>query len=227
MRKAFLLFILLLSIPAVSQAQSVDILWQSETYAPPFYKGRSLWTTQSRIIFVAIPQGLGNPANLNYKWTRNGTVLGDISGVGRNSLSFTDSILSRPQSIMVEIISSNDTVLASSTVAVAPIAPTLAIYENNPLYGFMFHKEIGEGLRLQAREIAFTAFPFFFSTPSRTHSSMTYEWRTNTGVTDNGNSVTYRTQDDAAGAAGVRVRAGSASAITQSVDRNFSIQFEN
>src|SRR3989344_1173365 len=72
MKKGLLLascFLFLAS--TTTHAQSVDLLWQGETYTPPFYKGKSLWSNQSRITFFAMTNGLGNPANLSYKWTKN------------------------------------------------------------------------------------------------------------------------------------------------------------
>ena len=208
-----------------AQAQEVDILWQGETYTPPFYKGRTLWSSQSRITFVAIPHGLGNPANLNYKWTKTGTVLGNINGVGRNTISFVDSILSRPQTIKVDIIDSDKTVLASASTRVVPLSPTLAIYENNPLYGFMFHRETSGTYGLQEREITFAAFPFFFSASNRADIALGYEWRTNAGGVETRNSVTYRTPEDATGFSEIQVHASNEGKITQTANKNFLIEF--
>lgn len=214
----------LLSTPAY--AQSVDLLWQGETYVSPFYKGRSLWSNQSRITFLAMTHGLGNPANLNYKWTKNGTVLGNINGIGKNTLSFTDSILSRPQTIRVDIISSDQkTVLASASVDVAPTPPILAIYENNPLYGFMFHKETDGAHELQNKEVTFTAFPFFFSVLNRMDNTVSYEWRTNIGDIETKNSVTYRAPDDATGTSQIQASVSNKEKILQSSGKNFLIQF--
>lgn len=228
MKWTFIFFFLLtfyFLLPTSTNAQSVDLLWQGKTYAPPFYKGRDLWSNQSRISFMAIPQGLGNPAALHYKWTRNGTVLGNINGVGRNYLSFLDSILSKPQTIKVEIISGQNTVLAEASVTVTPISPILAVYENNPLYGYMFHRETSGTYELKEREVTFSAFPFFFSISNRANSKVSYEWRTNVGETETTNSVTYRSPDNAAGSSAVQVRATNKDQITQDADKNFLVEF--
>ncbi len=216
-------FLLLASTPAL--AQSVDLLWHGDTYTPPFYQGKALWSKQSQIIFLAIPHGVGNPANLNYKWTRNGTVLGNISGIGRNTFSFFDSILSKPQIIKVDIISGKNTVLASASVTVVPISPTLMVYENNPLYGFMFHKETGGAYKLQGEEITFTAFPFFFSALERVNNTLSYEWRTNVGLSETGNSVTYRIPDNTSGSSQVSVKILNTDKIMQSAGKSFLVQF--
>ena len=214
------------SFVSIAYAQSVDLLWQGNTYTPPFYKGRTLWSNQSRITLVAIPQGLGSSANLTYKWTRNGTVLGSIGGVGRNSLSFTDSILSRPQTIKVEILSGQN-VLASTVANIAPITPVLAVYENNPLYGFMFHRETTGTHELEEREATFSAFPLFFSIVDRTDNTLEYEWRTNVGDAETTNSVTYRTPENMAGSSKVDARVSNKENIMQSASRNFLILFDN
>ena len=229
MKRFYVIFILLLLILPILhlRAQVVDILWQGETYTPPFYEGRSLWSKQSRITLVAIPQGLGSAANLNYKWTRNGTVLGNINGIGRNYISFLDSILSRPQIIKVEILSGQNVVLASTFVTVTPTASALAVYENNPLYGFMFHRETSGTHPLKEKEITFTAFPFFFSTSNRMDDIISYEWRTNVGEAETKNSVTYRSPDNTVGSSQVSVSASNKNQITQDASKNFLIEFGN
>lgn len=234
MKKFYILLTILMFFPALySQAQEVDLLWQAETYAPPFYKGRGLWSNQSRIHFMAIPQGLGDPAKLDYKWIKNGTVLGNISGIGKNYIFFSDSVLSRPQNVKIEITRPSIAlggyeeyeVLASASVILAPMSPTLLVYENNPLYGFMFHREISGTHELEEKEITFSAFPLFFSATSRADSAISYQWRTNVGEAETRNSVTYRTPDDASGSSEVRVRASSKSKIMQDANRSFLIQF--
>ncbi len=208
-------------------AQEVDILWQGDTYTPPFYEGRALWSHQSRITLVAIPHGLGNPAGLDYKWTKNGTVLGNVGGVGRNSISFVDSVLSRPQTIKVEILAPDKSILATNSVFVEPRAPLVVVYENNPLYGFMFHRAVEDSYKLEKEEVSFTAFPIFFSVSGRASASVGYRWTSNAGGTDVNNSVTYRSPTEGSGSARITVRAESRDTLLQSATKNLLIQFGN
>ena len=228
MKKFYILSVFtLLVLPIFSlNAQSVDLLWQGDTYTPPFYEGASLWSSQSMITFLAVPNGLGDPANLFYIWTKDGTVLGNYNDVGKNSLSFYDTIISRPQTIKVDVLPFDESeILASATVFVAAISPTLAIYENNPLYGFMFHRETSGTHRLEDREVTFTAFPLFFTALNRFDSTLGYEWQTNVGNVETRNSVTYRTPEDASGISSVQVRALSRDKILQSGDNSFLVEF--
>lgn len=234
MIKVFFLFTIYYLLSTSSAfAQSVDLLWQGNTYTPPFYKGKTLWSNQSMITLWALPQGLGDPAKLNYKWTKGGTVLGGpkgVNGVGKNRLSFTDSVLGRPQTIKVDIVSTpaadgSEEVLASASVYVEPIPPTLVIYENNPLYGFMFHKEAVGTFNLQEKEVTFTAFPFFFSTSNRINADLSYKWNSNSGEAETRNSVTYRSPDNGSGTSQIQASISNRDKILQSASRNFLIQF--
>lgn len=230
MKKAFLLFALFLALPAISHAQSVDLLWQADTYTPPFYKGRALWSSQSSITLMAIPNGLGNTANLNYRWTRNGTVLGGpngASGVGKNSITYSDSILGRSQTFKVEIVGGDQSILASASVSLTPIQPMLAVYENSPLYGFLFNREAGSAYELSSSEVTLAAFPFFFSSRHRHDGLVNYEWHTNSGETQNSNSVTYRTAEGAAGSSQISIRARNPVLVMQDVGKNLLVRFGN
>ncbi len=227
MKKLFFLLVPLLLIPSVSSAQSVDLLWQADTYTPPFYKGRALWSNQSGITFVAVPTGLGNPSSLNYRWTRNGTVLGSISGVGRNTMKYSDSILGRAQNVSVDIVSPTQEVLASASVSLRPITPSLLIYENNPLYGFMFHNEATGGYEISDIEVTFSAFPLFFTAAHRGDPMVWYEWRTNTGARENANSAIYRVPEGSSGTAQISAQASTSVMVLQEAAKSFSVRFGN
>ncbi len=208
-----------------AHAQSVDLLYQGETYVSPFYQGRSLWSKQSQVTLMAIPQGLGNPNTLNYKWSRNGTVLGSASGVGKNNLRFSDSIFSKPVKVRVQIISPEGETLTENSVTLTPVSPALYVYENNPLNGFIFHREIGEEYTLENKEVTFTAFPFFSSSLSRTESNLNYKWSANNNTTETTNSVTYRAPEEGQGRALVNLNFTNNEAIMEVLSRSFIIKF--
>ena len=221
----FLLFITYYLLPATTHAQSVDILWQGENYTPPFYQGRNLWSNESEITFTAITQGLSNPQSLVYTWIRNGTVLGLVSGIGKSSLSFLDTIFSKPVTITVEVLNAQEELLAQNTIVIAPTAVELTMYENHPLYGFMFHQETSGGYQMRAQEATLTAFPLFFSTETRDNPFLTYSWRSNAGEDSSESSVTYRAPEEAIGVSSVSVDVDNTDFLRQKVKRNFLIQF--
>lgn len=216
----FLLIIFFALFPGTALSQSVDLLWHGDGYVPPFYKGRTLWSSQSTITLVAIPHGLGSSANLDFRWSRNGTVLGSLSGAGKNTLNLTDTVLSKTQNITIEIVSDDNETLAVNSASITPAAQSALVYENNPLYGYLFHREVSRTYPLKDEEVTFTAFPLLFNT-----ESLDYQWRTNAGRAETSRSVTYRVPEGGSGRASISLNISNVEKILQSASRNFLVEF--
>ena len=219
-------FLLLTPTPS-ALAQEIDFLWQGDEYAPAFYDGRSLWANQNRITIMAVPRiaGIANASSLDYKWTKNSVVLGTVSGIGRNSLSFSDSVLGKPVEVKLEILSNDGAILASKTETFTPINPGLLVYEDNPLYGILFNKEVGDSYILEGSEVTFAAFPLFFTLSDRLSPSARYSWRTDAAGSEARNSVTYRAPEGASGSSRVTVEVEQADRIMQAARKDFLVQF--
>ena len=70
----------------------VDILWQADSYVPPFYRGKALYGPQSMLQLLANPS-FGNN-NLIYKWSVDGEAFPGISGYGKNAVSIKPMFVS-------------------------------------------------------------------------------------------------------------------------------------
>jgi hypothetical protein len=244
MKRIIYIFIALFALPflgahAQSNTNSVDLLWQGNTYTPPFYEGRALWSKQSKITFTAIPHIFGangqrlDPSTLIYRWSKDGTIYGDASGIGVNTFSFVDSIFSKPQTVTVAIIQTQttdtiqDTVLASESAALVPTKPSLSVYEISPLYGPLFNKDISDSFALKNKEVSFGVFPFFFSTPGVGSSILSYAWRTGGGQAATTNRVTYRAPDGASGDSAISIKVTHKDKASQEVEKRFIVQFSH
>ncbi len=223
----FLLLFILILLPSSALAQSVDILYQGETYTPPFYRGGALWSGESEINLAAIPQGLGNPSTLYYKWLRNGTVLGSLSGVGKNTLKLKDSIFSKSQRVNVQIIADvTEEVVAQGYVLITPFKPEILVYEKHPLLGYLFNYEVGGQYNLAESEVVFKAFPLFFTTVGNEFLDLSFAWRS--GKVDSTESlVTYRTPEGESGASRINIKVSNPETLRQNVERSFLVQFNN
>jgi hypothetical protein len=140
-------------------------------------------------------------------------------------MSFGDSIFSKPVTFHVEIDSTQDEILAENSMTLTPTVPALFIYENNPLYGLMFHREIPGTYKLEDKEVTFDVFPFFFDTALRNNSNLVYTWNTNAGESKVGPSVTYRVPEEGAGSSAVEVSAVMPDKIMPAVSQSFLVQF--
>ncbi len=209
---------------------SVDLLSQGSDYIPPFYEGRKLWGRQTLLTLYAIPHVFNSkgqqisPSNLIFRWSKDGTIIGDSSGVGADTFSVADTILGMPVNIKVDVMIDRDTVSASAQTQFAPKAPELYVYEDNPLYGYKFNNEVGKNFSLTDKEVTFAAFPFFFGAQSRLSTNILYGWNTNGGDTQTGSEVTYRAPDGE-GQSSVNASAKSLTQILQDEEKDFTVQF--
>ena len=215
----FTVYYLLFTIPAF--AQSVDILWQGETYTPPFFEGLPLWSRQSQITFAAVTDGLPNSEGLVYNWIRNGTVLGLVSGVGINSLSFSDTIFSKPITVGVEVLNKNEELLAENEITLVPVEPMIVVYENHPLYGFLFNQGMVGQYNMGKDETTLAAFPLYFSGIV----GLKYVWKSNAGEPEYQSMVTYRAPENAAGTASISVDVSHNYFLRQVAKTSFLIEF--
>src|SRR3989344_3721715 len=108
----------------VIRPASVDLVANAETYTPPFYKGRSVYTQKSNVRITAIPEFINSAGqkvgsnNLVYKWQQGNSVLGEQYGVGRSSITIEGQTITRPLNITVEVSTLDDSVKAEGTILV-------------------------------------------------------------------------------------------------------------
>ncbi len=215
------------------QPGEVDLLWQGKSYTPPFFKGRALWSNQGQIILFAVPHTSspdGTPlksSELIYRWSKDGTVISNSSGTGKNSIILTDSVLSLPQTITVEVLSDANTIVGSKSIRLASIAPSVLIYEDSPLYGPLFNREVGDKFILSSQEVSFSAFPLFFSTLSKSESNISYSWGTNSASEQPGSRITFRAPETGSGSSNISLKIDNVSKLLQSTQRSFLVQFGN
>lgn len=237
-----ILLSLMLLAPFAAAAQEVqpvsiplgttDLLWQGETYTPPFYLGRPLWGGQSRVTIVAIPHvrsqsgGEVSPSSLIYKWDRNGERLDGASGLGQRSIAFNDTVLSKSAEIKVTVyLSDGQTLAASGSINLNPIAPKLVVVEENPLLGLLLNNAVVGTYTLAGKEVTFAALPLFAPVASRLTPTEVYTWRTEAGDVRAGSSVTYRVPDGTNGTSQVTVKAENKNTLMQASDKTFLVQF--
>ena len=228
MRKS-LLILFLVPIFSLDAAGEVDLLWQGETYTPPFYDGRTLWSNETRVKVVAVSNISGfDPSTLYYRWTKDGIVLGSLSGVGKSSMVFVDSVLSLPIEVKVDLRDGEDgKVLGTQTVVLTPGNPRTIVVEKSPLYGYLFNKAVGSEFELKSEEVSFAAYPLFGQVTYKDAPALTYKWITNTGDTRTGSEVIYRVPEGASGSSSVNLKVTHSRVLVQPRDKSFVVRFDN
>ncbi len=211
----------------------VDLIYQTNNYTPPFYKGKALYTYNSPVTVVALPNFVKEdgsvipPEKLIYKWyTDTDNVFDKDSGYGKRTLSFQDKLV-MPQHIEVEVTAPDGGFKAYNYIDFEPAPPLVELYENNALLGILFNKKVSN-LTLTAKEIDLTAIPYFFSVKNKINSILSYDWFVNNNPMpsqrDNPN-ITLRPETATAGSANVGVTIKNFVQEFQTANKNISITF--
>ncbi|MDO8619880.1 MAG: hypothetical protein Q7R64_00855 [bacterium] len=172
------------SASATIRPAEVNLLWQAQSYTPPFYKGKALMPYQGTVLVAAIPsftrgKSTMSPGSLIYTWSEGDNVIGDSSGKGRNLFVFRGSVPLRTKTISVLVESPDRTMSAEASINVTPVAPRLLFYENHPRYGLLISKALANSFTLSEDETRIDAVPYYFESDTKTGSALLYEWQMN------------------------------------------------
>lgn len=175
---------LVYSASAAIKPAEVNLLWQAQSYTPPFYRGKALMPFQGTVLVAAIPSfARGNfilPAeSLIYTWSEGDDVIGESSGKGKNLFAFRGSVPMRTKTIGVTVESPDRTMIASASVGITPVAPRVLFYEDHPRYGLLTGKALINSFFLVEDETRINAIPFYFETTERAGRDLAYGWQLN------------------------------------------------
>jgi hypothetical protein len=211
---------------------NLELIWEAETYTPPFFKGKALFTREARVKVIAIPHILRNGSevsadNLVYKWTKNGEVLGDINGYGKSFITIQGTIIGRDLEIEVEATDSITGNTAYGSTIIRTQDPTVLLYKKDPLYGLISQKALTGKEILQGKEIELIASPYFFSVQNP--YELSYIWRINgQNLNDNDNSPTkiFRKVGDVFGVSDITVDVSHTVKALQGANKSIRIDFQ-
>jgi hypothetical protein len=220
----------LIFIPA-----GVDLIFEAVAYTPPFYKGKVMNTNQGTVVVVAFPEMFNtvgtkySTKDLIYNWKKDGIVIQEVSGVGKNYLTFSGTIPVRDAEIEVSVSSLDQSVTANQVVSITADSPKIIFYENSPIYGIMMNKAIKNSVQLLSDEFSVIAVPFFFSTGYAGTPDLKYAWTLNNRSVENQdpkNSFTVRQETPGAGTANIGLKISNNVRIFQFTDNAFTINFQ-
>ena len=159
----------------------LDLLYDAPTYVPPFYRGRSLPSAGTVTRLQALARFTKSGSSLSesqiiYTWSKNGRVLGSLSGAGKSTLSIEAPALFSSDTVSVRATSKDEVLSASASVTIPSTESYVALYQDHPLYGFMYHKMVESVASVPDREMTFAVVPYFASARSPEDTSLEYHW---------------------------------------------------
>lgn len=162
----------------------VDLVWESDSSVPPFYKGRSLSSSNSEVKFVAMPYLIDSngqildPKKLVYKWKENWKLKSEVSGYGKNVFVWDRSKSFQDKIITVEVSNIEGTFGAEKSVSLNDYETKIIFYKKDPLLGILYQNSLGSEINLNDEELNIVAEPFFFSTEDLP-GNIKYKWTLN------------------------------------------------
>ncbi len=222
---------------ATINPSEVDLLWEAtDLYTPPFYKGKALPTSESSIKVTVVPSVFRSngvaykTGELSYKWSRNGEILGSLSGRGASTLSFKNDYLKREESIGIETRNTSAVKIGRGEVVVRIVDPKILFYEKNPILGVLYNKSLFNSVNLSNEELSLVAEPYFISPKDKNSSKIKYTWSLN-GATvatnsKNPNILIVRQQTGVGGEANVSLEITNPSKILLSATNNLMLNFK-
>lgn len=171
------------SVTATLVPTTVDIIWEGNSYAPPFYGGRTLPSPGGTIEVEALPvvreHGAIVPADkLVYTWTVNGAVQSDISGRGKNTATIDAPIFSDSAIVEVDVETQDGLAGAAGSVTIPAADPFLRLYEDHPLYGVLYDHALDPTTIVDEPELSFAAVPYFADRGAATLADA-FNWKVN------------------------------------------------
>lgn len=214
----------------------VDLIYEAQTYAHPFFKGKRLFTSESVLNFIALPNFVtpsGNKIpeeNLVYTWSINGTVQKAISGYGQNTFITQGGLIERPITVKVDVSAPNSTLTASQSVTLRSTVPEVLIYENNPLLGVVYENAILGNFLLKRFQVDFEAIPYFFDVVTKNDPSIEYTWFINrTRITSKAPQENYlllQNTENTDGSAIISATVSHTQNILQNAQNSIDLTFE-
>ena len=159
----------------------IDLLWEAQTYTPPFYKGKALPTFKSLVRVTAIPRWntlQSDPTEYNYKWTYNRTQ-GVGAGLGKNSVVIPAGWPDSQVPIAVETSLADTSWTGYQNANIPTSNPKLLFYEQAPLLGIQYDHTLSGTSNISGNEFAVEAVPYFFSTDNYLNNELVYTWKLN------------------------------------------------
>lgn len=209
----------------------VTVLWEADTYTPPFYKGKALMTPQSRVRAIAIPDtNTGKSAlssgNLVYTWKKDGSVVSEASGYGKNSLLFIGPKPYGETNIRVQASSLSGSVNSEIRIDIPLSNPFVLLYENDPLLGVLYKKTLNPNITLSKKEFSISAEPYFFSYEAVENPSSAYMWSLNGQEIHNPSRlITLRNENGVAGTSRIALAARGVKQTFQNAGQSIMINF--
>lgn len=207
---------------------AVDMMWQANTYTPPFYKGKALNSHQSPVVVVATPTIVRSngakisPDNLIYRWEYNDKFID--SGLGKKHVLITENIPSDNALVRVDISSLDGKIKTRGSIRLTSVEPKVLLYEEGP-DGVRYEKSLSANDLNIGLSTKISASPYFFAVKSKNAPELSYGWYLNGQKTNNTKAAVTLSFSEKTGRAYIESEAFIANKLFQRAKNALSVNF--
>lgn len=209
----------------------VTILWEADTYVPPFYKGKPLISPESHVRAIAIPdientRGSLSAGDLVYTWKKNNMTQVDASGYQKNYFPFIAPMPFGKTEVSVNVSSLAGPMQSQKKIELPLSNPFILFYEKHPLLGVWYNRPFGTDVTLDRPEFSISAEPYFFSNETSDVSTLKYDWTVNGKSAQNyAHTITLRNDAGVKGNSAISLTMRNLHQTFQSGVQNLGVHF--
>lgn len=210
------------------------LLWQAtDSYVPPFYKGKALLSEGSEVKIVAMPEikignSLINSKNMTYSWKKDYTNDSDGSGYGKNYYIYTSDYLESASNVSVIASTLDQEHSAEANITTSTTAPQLSFYKRDETSGIDWDRALTDGHTISGNEIIVAA-PYYISPKEVMDPSLVFRWYINDKMIDvqnfYKNLMPLTVEGASSGTSKLRLDIENTDKIFQTASKGITIQF--
>ena len=211
---------------------AIDMLVESPSFTPQWYKGAGLVTPYAGVKVVAIPHFIFegsrlDPETLIYNWKINDGVRGDLSGRGKQSIGFKAPLIaSGRMKVSVRISSPKRTLQSEAQTFIEFKKPELVFYQRRSLEGLITSQALSLKSAAKGLEMEIEAVPFFMNFSALADLKFTWSLDGKNLIrTDSkeSNVLIIKLNDDTSTTTVVRLIVGNMKNILENISASFKI----
>lgn len=212
----------------------VDLLFEgSDSYVPPFYRGRALVPSQGSFKIVAMPSLSGqngkiNASNLSYAWIQDGDPQPDSSGWGKNYYVFQNSYLDKGNTVEVKVSDIAGGNNAYGKIELKTSTPKIIFYKTDSSLGTLWENALTDGYQVNSSGDMIAAEPYFFSPKDISSSDLSFVWSINGEKIDTPNPkniLAIKPEAGQSGSAFINLAINNVNTLFQSLQKQISVSF--
>ena len=212
----------------------INMLWEaSDSYSPPFYRGKSFVASEGSFKIVAIPnlssaKGKLPINSLSYKWRKDDKAQQSQSGFGKNSLVIKTSYLDQDTHVLVNVSDLESLTSGSGEIILNAIRPKILFYENDPELGIQFQKGIETNYDLTKENVSFFTAPYFFSPKNINANDLSFTWNINgEDITTPSpkNILSIKPNAGEKGTANIKLKIDNTNTLFQNLEKTLNVNF--